>query len=163
MVEGGIGAILGEFVEGFNTNSLDDVMTFFADDAVYEPGDGRTHRGRAAIRAAFRPQFENAFGTMRFLVNDQVVDERARKATIRWVCQHDFATMKPPEALAVQGDVRSPRGLVWDRHLPLRRTRQDHRKVQLRELRQPSSGAPRSRVRAAPWLKRSSDDGSMKW
>jgi uncharacterized protein (TIGR02246 family) len=90
-----IAEILKEFVDGFNTNSLDDVMTFFADDAVYEPGDGRTHRGRDAIREAFRPQFSNAFGTMRFVVNDQVVDERARKATIRWVCQHDFATMKP--------------------------------------------------------------------
>jgi uncharacterized protein (TIGR02246 family) len=89
-----IAEILGEFVDGFNTNSLDDVMTFFADDAVYEPGDGRTHRGRAAIREAFRPQFDNAYGTMKFIVNDQVIDERARKATIRWVCQHDFATTK---------------------------------------------------------------------
>jgi SnoaL-like domain len=87
--------ILGLFVEGFNHNSLDEVMDFFAEHAVYEPGDGRTHRGRAAIREAFRPQFENAFGTMRFVVNDRVVDEGARKATIRWVCQHDFATMKP--------------------------------------------------------------------
>ena len=42
-----------------------------------------------------RDRFSNAFGTMRFVVNDQVVDEGARKATIRWVCQHDFATMKP--------------------------------------------------------------------
>jgi hypothetical protein len=90
-----IAEILRKFVDGFNTNSLDEVMTFFADDAVYEPGDGRTHRGRAAIRAAFAPQFANAFGTMRFVVNDQVVDERARKASIRWVCQHDFASMKP--------------------------------------------------------------------
>lgn len=91
-----IAETLRKFVDGFNTNSLDEVMTFFADDAVYEPGDGRTHRGRAAIREAFRPQFSNAFGTMRFVVNDQVVDEGARKATIRWVCQHDFATMTPP-------------------------------------------------------------------
>jgi len=90
-----IAEILAKFVDGFNTNSLDDVMEFFAEDAVYEPGDGRTHRGRAAIREAFRPQFSNAFGTMRFVVNDQVVDEGARKATIRWVCQHDFATMIP--------------------------------------------------------------------
>ncbi|HEY4394717.1 MAG TPA: hypothetical protein VGP64_11670 [Polyangia bacterium] len=29
---------------------------------LHEPGDGRTHRGRAAVREAFRPQFENAFG-----------------------------------------------------------------------------------------------------
>jgi uncharacterized protein (TIGR02246 family) len=91
-----IAEVLRAFVEGFNTNSLDDVMTFFADDAVYEPGDGRTHRGRDAIREAFRPQFSNAFGTMRFVVNDQVVDESARKASIRWVCQHDFATTKSP-------------------------------------------------------------------
>jgi ketosteroid isomerase-like protein len=89
-----IETILGEFVDGFNTNSLDDVMSFFADSAVYEPGDGRTHRGRAAIRAAFQPQFENAFGTMRFVVSDRVVDERARKATIRWVCQHDLTTVR---------------------------------------------------------------------
>jgi len=90
-----IAEILREFVEGFNTDSLDEVMSFFADDAVYEPGDGRTHRGRAAIREAFRPQFSHAFGTMRFVVNDQVVDEKARKAAIRWVCRHDFATMRP--------------------------------------------------------------------
>ena len=90
-----IAEVLRAFVAGFNTNSLDEVMTFFAEDAVYEPGDGRTHRGRAAIREAFRPQFARAFGTMTFEVNDQVVDEGARKATIRWLCRHDFSTMKP--------------------------------------------------------------------
>jgi uncharacterized protein (TIGR02246 family) len=90
-----IAEILRRFVDGFNTNSLDEVMTFFADDAVYEPGDGKTHRGRAAIRETFRPQFEKAFGTMRFIVNDEVVDEGARKASIRWLCQHDLTTMKP--------------------------------------------------------------------
>jgi len=89
-----IAEILRRFVEGFNTNSLDQVMAFFADDAVYEPGDGRTHRGRAAIREALRPQFDNAFGTMRFIVNDEIVDEGARKASIRWLCRHDLTTMK---------------------------------------------------------------------
>lgn len=86
--------VLRAFVDCFNANSLDDVMTFFADDAVYEPGNGRTHRGHAAIREAFQPQFSNVFGTMQFAVHDQVIDERARKATIRWVCQHDFATVR---------------------------------------------------------------------
>ena len=90
-----IASTLSKFVAGFNTNSLDEVMTYFAEDAVYQPGDGRQHRGRAAIREAFRPQFAGAFGTMTFLVDDQVIDEGARKATIRWVCQHDFVTMKP--------------------------------------------------------------------
>jgi uncharacterized protein (TIGR02246 family) len=85
---------LRQFVDGFNTNSLDQVMTFFAEDAVYWPGDGREHRGRAAIREAFRPQFALEFGTMRFVVDDEVIDEAARKASIRWVCQHDFATTR---------------------------------------------------------------------
>src|SRR5262249_51170031 len=90
---------LRKFVDGFNTNSLDEVMAFFADDAVYQPGDGREHRGRAAIRKAFRPQFESAFGAMRFVVDDEVIDETARKATIRWVCQHDFASARLPQRL----------------------------------------------------------------
>jgi hypothetical protein len=87
----GIAEVLERFVAGFNSNSLDEVMSFFAEDAVYRPGDGRELRGRAAIREAFRPQFSGAFGAMRFLVDDRVVDEPARKAAIRWVCQHDFA------------------------------------------------------------------------
>ena len=32
---------------------------------------------------------------MRFLVDDRVIDENARKAAIRWVCQHDFAKAVP--------------------------------------------------------------------
>jgi len=89
-----IAEILEKLVDGFNTNSLDDVMTFFADDAVYQPGDGHEHRGRAAIREAFRPQFAHEFGAMHFVVDDRVVDEGARKATIRWVCQHDLTTTR---------------------------------------------------------------------
>ena len=86
---------LRAFVDCFKANDLDKVMTFFAENAVYEPGNGRTHRGQAAIREAFQPQFSNAYGTMRFTVHDQVVDERARKATIRCVCRHDFSTVRP--------------------------------------------------------------------
>jgi hypothetical protein len=32
---------------------------------------------------------------MRFVVDHQVVDEGARKATIRWLCLHDFRTARP--------------------------------------------------------------------
>jgi hypothetical protein len=90
-----IADVLDRFVAGFNTNSLDEVMAFFAEDAVYRPGDGHEFRGRAAIREAFRPQFERAYGEMRFLVDDRVIDEGARKAAIRWVCQHDLAHAVP--------------------------------------------------------------------
>ena len=90
-----IADVLERFVLGFNTNSLDEVMEFFAEDAVYRPGNGREFRGRAAIRKAFRPQFSGAFGAMEFLVDDRVIDERARKAAIRWVCRHDFSRAVP--------------------------------------------------------------------
>ena len=81
---------LDRFVEGFNVNDLDHVMTFFADDADYRPGDGTEYRGKASIRAAFEPQFRGAFGEMHFAVDDWIVDEQARKATIRWICHHDI-------------------------------------------------------------------------
>jgi hypothetical protein len=63
---------------------------------VYLPGDGSEFRGRSAIRKAFRPQFSYAYGAMRFIVDDRVVDETARKAAIRWVCKHDFDETRPP-------------------------------------------------------------------
>jgi hypothetical protein len=89
-----------KFLDAFNTNDLDRVMTFFSDEAVYEPGDGKTHRGKAEIRAAFEPQFNGAFGAMRFDERDMVIDVENRKAAFRWVCRHDISHAKP-------------RGLVW--------------------------------------------------
>ena len=91
-----IAEVLERFVAGFNSNDLDDVMTFFSDDAVYLPGDGSEFRGRDAIRQAFLPQFSGAFGAMTFLVDDRVVDEGARKAAIRWICKHDFDRTRSP-------------------------------------------------------------------
>ncbi len=86
-----VSAILDRFNDVFNRNDLDGVMTYFADDAVYDPGDGKVHRGKAAIREAFEPQFAGAFGAMRFDVEDQVIDEAGARAAIRWVCRHDLS------------------------------------------------------------------------
>ena len=85
---------IDRFVEAFNVNDLDAVVTFFAEDAVYKPGDGSVHRGPAAIHRAFAPQFNGAFGTMRFDEHDRLIDEEGRKAAIRWVCRHDLAGAK---------------------------------------------------------------------
>ena len=82
--------LLAAFNAAFNRNDLDEVMTYFADHAEYLPGDGAHHRGKAAIRAAFAPQFAGAFGAMRFDVEDELYDEAARKATTRWTCRHDL-------------------------------------------------------------------------
>lgn len=86
-----VATILDRFNDVFNRNDLDGVMTYFADGAVYEPGDGTRHVGPAAIRRAFEPQFGGAFGAMRFDVEDQVIDEASGRAAIRWICRHDLS------------------------------------------------------------------------
>jgi len=84
-----------KFTDAFHVNDLDRVMTFFRDDAIYEPGDGRTHRGKAQIRTAFEPQFNGAYGAMRFDERDRVIDVENNKAAFRWVCRHDISHSKP--------------------------------------------------------------------
>jgi uncharacterized protein (TIGR02246 family) len=89
-----LAARVDAFVAAFNANDLDAVMGFFADDAVYRPGDGTEHRGKAAIRAAFAPQFGGAYGAMRFDEIDRLLDATARKVAIRWICRHDLSGRK---------------------------------------------------------------------
>jgi hypothetical protein len=47
MVAKQIDDTITKYMDAFNANDLDRVMTFFSDDAIYEPGDGKTHRGKA--------------------------------------------------------------------------------------------------------------------
>lgn len=75
------------FTECFNANDLDGVLALMAEDAVYEEFNGTIDRGKAAIRAAFVPQFRGDFGKMRFETEDLFVDASAGKALIRWVCR----------------------------------------------------------------------------
>lgn len=86
-----IAQLIDAFTGAFNRNDLDAVMAAFADDAEYLPGDGKVHRGPAAIRVAFTPQFTGAFGAMRFDPEDRLIDETARKVALRWVCRHDLS------------------------------------------------------------------------
>ena len=74
------------FTDAFNRDDLDGVMSFLAVDAVYDEFNGTVNRGRAAIRAAFVPQFRGDHGTLRFHTEDLFVDPVAGKALIRWVC-----------------------------------------------------------------------------
>ncbi len=74
------------FTDAFNRDDLDGVMSVLADDAVYDEFNGTVNRGKAAIRAAFVPQFRGDYGTLRFHAEDLFVDPVASKALIRWVC-----------------------------------------------------------------------------
>lgn len=86
---------LDGYLEAFNALDLDRVVSYFADDAVYRPGTGVERVGRAAIRDELQPQFDLAYGAMRFDECDRIVDDKTRKIVIRWVCRHDLAYAKP--------------------------------------------------------------------
>ncbi len=78
--------LVRRFTDAFNRDDLDEVMSFFAEDAVYEEFNGKRSTGREAIRKAFEPQFHGAFGEIRFHEQDLFVDETSGKAMIRWKC-----------------------------------------------------------------------------
>jgi ketosteroid isomerase-like protein len=75
-----------QFTEAFNREDLDGVMSFMADNAVYDEFNGTLNHGTAAIRAAFVPQFRGDYGKLRFITEDLFVDAGSGKALIRWVC-----------------------------------------------------------------------------
>jgi ketosteroid isomerase-like protein len=74
------------FTEAFNREDLDGVMAFMAEDAIYDEFNGKRSEGKAAIRAAFEPQFRGDFGKIRFHNEDWFVDADSGKALIRWLC-----------------------------------------------------------------------------
>jgi len=82
------------FTEAFNRDDLEGVMSFMAEDAIYDEFNGRRSRGKQAIREAFVPQFRGDFGRIRFQTEDLFVDPESGKALIRWLCtlEHDGKT-----------------------------------------------------------------------
>jgi len=74
-----------DFTEAFNREDIDEVMSYFAKDAIYDEFNDIRHEGLADIRKAFEPQFSGAFGKMRFHTEDMFLDVETGKAMIRWV------------------------------------------------------------------------------
>ena len=78
-----------DFTEAFNKEDIDEVMSYFAEDAFYDEFNDVRHRGKEAIRAAFIPQFRGDFGRMRFHTEDMFVETGPGpgdgKALIRWL------------------------------------------------------------------------------
>ena len=95
-----LATITADFLGAFNSNDLDKTMSFFAEDGVYEEFNGTANKGLDAVRAAFTPQFDGAFGEMRFLDEDLIIDAEAGKVMASWTC-----------TLAVKGQPTSWRGL----------------------------------------------------
>ena len=96
MERGALAELVVQFTEAFNREDLDGVMSFIAEDAVYDEFNGTINRGTAAIRAAFEPQFRGDYGKLRFNTEDIFVDATAGKALIRWLCT--LETKRGPSA-----------------------------------------------------------------
>src|SRR2546427_12892791 len=96
MERGELAELVVQFTEAFNREDLDGVMSFIAEDAVYDEFNGTINRGTAAIRAAFEPQFRGDYGKLRFHTEDIFVDAAAGKALIRWLCT--LETKRGPSA-----------------------------------------------------------------
>ena len=97
------------FVTAFNDNDLDAVMSYFADDGVYDEFNGTSNRGKDAIRAALLPQFTGRYGTMRFIDDDLFVDAGAGKVMASWRCTLELkgqpTSWRGLDLLYFQGDV----------------------------------------------------------
>lgn len=74
-----------DFTEAFNREDIDEVMSYFSEDAIYDEFNGVRNKGLTTIRKAFEPQFSGDFGKMRFHTEDMFLDVDAGKAMIRWV------------------------------------------------------------------------------
>lgn len=86
MTRDDLATITADFLSAFNENDLDRTMSFFTEDGVYEEFNGTLSTGLDEVRAAFAPQFSGAFGEMKFLDEDLIVDAEARKVMASWTC-----------------------------------------------------------------------------
>jgi ketosteroid isomerase-like protein len=103
------------FIEAFNREDLDAVMAFIAADAIYDQFNGQVSRGKDAIRAAFVPQFRGDYGTMRFVIEDLLIDTDAGSTLIRWLCTLERED-RPPRGWRGLDLLRFRDGLVTEKH-----------------------------------------------
>ena len=76
--------LTNDFVDAFNRMNLDDVVSFFADDGIYEDSTGGRHIGHDAIRIAFEPLVGGSRGSIRFDGEDVFVETDTGKVLASW-------------------------------------------------------------------------------
>lgn len=122
-----------DFTEAFNREDLDEVMSYFADDAIYDEFFDKRHHGKAAIRAAFEPQFRGEYGKMRFHDEDMFVDPATGKALIRWVLtleeEHRAGGWRGLDILHFEDGKLKEKHTYCKAKLPLIRTKEESEQV----------------------------------
>ncbi len=76
--------LTNRFVDAFNRQDLDGVVSFFSEDAVYEDSRGGAHTGHAAIRSAFEPLLNGARGRIHFDAEDFFAEVETDKVMTSW-------------------------------------------------------------------------------
>ena len=76
--------LTNDFVDAINRMNLDDVVSFFADDGIYEDSTGGRHIGHDAIRIAFEPLVGGSRGSIRFDGEDVFVETDTGKVLASW-------------------------------------------------------------------------------
>ena len=76
--------LTNDFVDAFNRMNLDDVVSFFAEDGIYEDSTGGRHIGHDAIRTAFEPLVGGSRGSIRFDGEDVFVETDTGKVLTSW-------------------------------------------------------------------------------
>lgn len=106
-----LSSLTDRFVDAFNRQDLDDVMSFFSDDAVYQDPYGKSHEGKTAISKAFDPVVNGGLGKIHFADEDRFIDEDAGKVMDSWVLhmhmgegEEKEATMAGLDLLHFDGD-----------------------------------------------------------
>lgn len=79
-----LAGLAARFVDAFNRQDIDDIMSFFAESAVYEDAFGHTHIGLAAIRTEFEPLTDGRLGEIHFDHDDQFIDGAEGKVMDSW-------------------------------------------------------------------------------
>ena len=77
--------LASRFVGGFNRQNLDDLMSYFTPDAVYEDPYGKKHKTPADIRAQFDIVVNGKLGKISFDAEARFIDAVAGKVMDSWI------------------------------------------------------------------------------
>ena len=109
-----LNAICLKFLDAFNKNDIDLVMSFFTEDAVYEEFHGKKNLGKSEIRKSFEKLFSGQFGKVRFDEDDTFISSSQNKVMSSWTLHLQISkahkTMRGLDLLHFDGNLINFKG-----------------------------------------------------
>lgn len=85
-----LGMLVDSFFAAWARHDLDATMALMTDDCFYDEFNGVQSHGKAAVRAAFLPNFRGDYGDIQFATEDLFIDDAKQEALARWVCTYQW-------------------------------------------------------------------------